>query len=90
VFVGLTIVKRESGFMMTAKEFEEQLVALLHREPFQPFIVEYEHGDRFEVDARYVSHSGGAAGYIDPDGELFLFDWRNVRQFIQPASEARK
>jgi hypothetical protein len=85
----MTIDQRECLRMMNPKEFEEQLVALLHREPFEPFIVEFDHGERFEVDARYVSHSGGAAGYIDPIGRLFLFDWRNVRQFIQPASEAR-
>ncbi len=75
--------------MMTPKEFEEQLVALLHREPFEPFIVEFDYGERFEVDAPFVSHSGGSAGYIDPDDQLYLFDYQNVRQFIQPTSEAR-
>jgi hypothetical protein len=67
---------------MTPKEFEEQLAALLHREPFQPFIVEHDHGERFEVDAPYVSRSGGSAGYIAPDQKLYLFDYRNVRQFL--------
>jgi hypothetical protein len=49
--------------MMTPKEFEEQLVTLLHRSPFEPFIVEVDYGEGFEVDAPFVSHSGGSAGY---------------------------
>jgi hypothetical protein len=75
--------------MMTPPEFEKKLAALLDREPFQPFIVEYDHGERFEVAEPYVSRSGGSAGYITADQKLYLFDCQNVRQFLLTPSEAR-
>ena len=36
---------------MTAEQFEQSLRDLLRREPFQPFTVEYTHGDRFAIDS---------------------------------------
>jgi hypothetical protein len=66
---------------MTAKEFEETLRGLLDRKPFQPFIVEYNDGERIEVDVPDVAFSGGAAGFLGKDF-LHSFDYKNVKRFI--------
>ncbi len=61
---------------MTAKEFQERLVSLLHKRPFVPFEVELLCGDKFVVDrSDAVSWGGGAAGFIAADGEIYLFDY---------------
>ena len=67
---------------MTAKEFQERLVGLLHQRPFVPFEVELTCGDKFVVDRPdAVSWGGGAAGFGAADGEIYLFDYTRTRQF---------
>jgi hypothetical protein len=74
---------------MTRDEFAQQLRTLLRRRPFQPFTVILLTGDRIEVDApEAVSLGGGAAGYLSPSGEAFLFDCRGVREIVESAPEA--
>jgi hypothetical protein len=74
---------------MTAAEFERSLRALLQREPFEPFVIEYLDGERVEVDAPYVAFSGGAAGYISPARHLHFFDHTNVKSFHPTTQGAR-
>jgi hypothetical protein len=74
---------------MTVQEFEERLKSFLHRKPFQPFIVEYIHGERFEVDAPFVAWNAGGAAYIGPNKEVFFFDHSDVRQFLPAYSETQ-
>jgi hypothetical protein len=46
-------------------------------------------GERIEADVpEAVSLGGGAGGYVDPSGEVFLFDFRGVREIVEHASEA--
>ena len=73
---------------MTAEQFEQSLRDLLRREPFQPFTVEYTHGDRFAIDSPdHVALSGGAAGYLGAD-VVYFFDHTNVSRFLPSRSEA--
>jgi len=73
---------------MTAHEFETTLRELLNKDPFQPFIVEYEDGERFEVDGPHVAFAGGAASAHAADNEIYFFNYKNVRQFHPTSQEA--
>jgi hypothetical protein len=67
---------------MTANEFQERLVSLLHQRPFAPFEVELLCGDRFVIDQPdAVSWGGGAAAGGAADGEIYLFDYTRTKQF---------
>jgi hypothetical protein len=73
---------------MTRQEFENSLRKLVARRPFQPFIVEYTSGERFEVDGPYVAFSGGAAGFIGPNQSLVhFFDHTTVKGFAPVKKE---
>ena len=67
---------------MTAKEFQERLVSLLHQRPFVPFEVELTCGDKFIVDrSDAVSWGGGSAVCGAADGEIYLCDYTRTQQF---------
>jgi hypothetical protein len=76
---------------MTPAAFEESLRALLRRQPFQPFLVELINGETFTVDrSDAVALGGGAAGFIAEKGDIYFFDYRNVRRLgdtmIEPSA----
>jgi hypothetical protein len=74
---------------MTATEFEESLLALLHRKPFVPFEVELHDGERFTVDRPdAVSFGGTSAGFLSEEYSLHDFDWKTTRRMGAPVSEA--
>ena len=78
---------------MTREEFREQLIRHLRRTPYRPFTVVLTNGDRFEVDdPQYVAHNirvnGSAGGYINAQGEPFIFDHETVQEFIAAGAEA--
>ena len=67
---------------MTAKEFQERLLSLLHARPFVPFEVELVCGDKVIIDRPdAVSWGGGAAGFGAADGEIYLLDYTRTKQF---------
>ncbi len=46
-----------------------------------PFEVELLYGLRFIVDCPdVVSWNGGAAGFIDGDGEIYFFDYQDTKE----------
>ena len=69
--------------MMSMKrdDFEQQVRTSLRRRPFRPFSIVLTTGTRFEVDApEALAFDGGAAGYLNPNGEPFLFPCEDVLQ----------
>jgi hypothetical protein len=76
--------------MMTREQFTQTLTSFLRRRPFQPFTVVLADGERLEIDnPEAVGHSGnGSAGFIDPDKEVYFFDFSNVRAFLPGVTEA--
>jgi hypothetical protein len=77
---------------MTAKEFDKALLAFLRREPFQPFTVVFDNGERFVVEEPHVVHGGDAGGgdaaYIDANDHVHFFGSHNVAELIPAATEA--
>jgi hypothetical protein len=70
--------------MMTRAQFDQVTRSLLKRQPFQPFVIEYDDGQRFVVgQPSELASFAGSASYFDPAGELHLIDSENVRQVIE-------
>lgn len=76
---------------MTKDEFENTLEKNLHRQPFQPFVVELTSGRRIVIKKLPVAHGGGGAGFIDPDdGALVDFVHNDVRSMGALEQEVHK
>ncbi len=74
---------------MTADNFEETLDVLMPRQPFKPFTVELNTGQRIEIDhPRAVSSRGGFAVFTSPGGALIMFDHESVNQIINLPAHA--
>lgn len=63
---------------MTPEQVEEKLIALKHRKPFVPFVVEMTSGEELEIGTPGLSICGGGAGFTGPDGGLVDFEFKNV------------
>ncbi|MFM9962386.1 MAG: hypothetical protein ACKV2Q_14325 [Planctomycetaceae bacterium] len=63
---------------MNAREIDDQLIELKHREPFQPFEVELLDGRVISFVDPNFAINGGAA-FLSDDYELVTFDWNDVR-----------
>jgi hypothetical protein len=64
---------------MSPEQVEEKVIELIHREPFVPFVVELQSGQRLEVPHPRLAINAGGAGYIGRDGGLVDFDFNSVR-----------
>jgi hypothetical protein len=64
---------------MTRKQVEEKLTELIHRQPFEPFIIELKSGEQMDIRAPGIAfdHTGG--GFIGPEGGLVDFWFKDVR-----------
>jgi hypothetical protein len=65
---------------MDQETFEETLCSFLRREPFEPFIVEMEDGERIVVEEPTVAFNGRVAGYLNPSFEIQTFQAEQVLQ----------
>jgi hypothetical protein len=65
---------------MTSEAFEQQLLALVHREPFSPFLVELENGRRIAIDRPAVAINNGGAGFLSDADGLVDFSCDEVRR----------
>jgi hypothetical protein len=76
--------------MMPAEAFEQCLRGLLGREPFQPFVIELDTGERFRVESKksVLYREGGTALYFHPDDDMDFVHCDGVRRFIEPAEKA--
>ena len=68
---------------MTAENFDQVLIALNQRTPFQVFTVELHGGQRFEIDhPRAMVVRDGVAVFLAPGGVPIWFDHDSVNQII--------
>ena len=73
---------------MTPEQVEVQVIELIHREPFVPFVVEMTDGQFLEIPHPRLAINGGGAGFIGPDGGLVDFEFKSVRSIRFPKIEA--
>ena len=75
---------------MTADHFDATLEGLMTRQPFKPFTVELNTGQRIEIDHHLaISSRDGFAVFTSPGGTLVFFDHDSVNQIINaPAHSA--
>lgn len=74
---------------MTAEQLETTLRHFLHQEPFRPFVVELNDGNRIEVNRPSLAIGGGGASFFGPDWELVEFNCeevRDIRQVVEGAT----
>ena len=73
---------------MTPEQVEHQIIELIHREPFVPFVVEMADGQLLEIAHPRLAINGGGAGFIGPDGGLVDFEFDTVRSIRLSRIEA--
>ena len=68
---------------MTSARFQQLLDTLMNRKPFQPFTVQLQGGDRFEIDhPRATVVRDGVAVFLAPGGVPVWVDHESVNQII--------
>ena len=68
---------------MSIENFESLIELLLDRRPFQPFTIELENGQRFEVDHRHaLAIQQGMALAWPPGGAPLWFDHQSVTSIL--------
>lgn len=63
---------------MTPQQVEDRIIELIHREPFQPFVVEMTNGETLEIPHPRLAIAGGGAVFFGPDGALVDFEFKTV------------
>ena len=63
---------------MLPEQIEEEVIALIHREPFEPFLVEMTNGTTIEIPHPRLAINGGGAVFFGPDGGLVDFEFQQV------------
>jgi hypothetical protein len=72
--------------MMKRQQFDDAVRPFWKRQPFRPFVIEYEDGERFIVsDPNRFSCGGGTASLFHPDDSLDIIDHENVSRVIDLA-----
>jgi hypothetical protein len=71
--------------MMTRLTFEEELRAHLRRQPFRPFVIEFDDGLQWVVERPEVVsyYTGDSALYFHPDGSFDFVDCDAVRRMVE-------
>jgi hypothetical protein len=71
--------------MMSTADFEQKMQALLHRKPFQPFLIELDDGEQWVVGQKEaLMYLGGDTGvYFRPDGSFDFVDCQAVRRVVE-------
>jgi hypothetical protein len=78
-----TPAKKEQAMMKRA-DFEKVMATMLHRQPFRPFLIELDDGERLVVGQREaVHHYVGSAVYFRPDGNFDFVDPENVNRLLE-------
>jgi hypothetical protein len=78
--------------MMKPEAFEQAVNSFRHSQPFRPFVIELDDGERIVVrDPKELSCCFGGADYEGPTDDDFAFiECYDVSQVVElPASEAR-
>jgi hypothetical protein len=66
--------------VMNAAFFEATLFELLHREPFQPFVVAMTDGRLIEIKRPGLAVGGGGASFLTPECDLVEFNCEDVQE----------
>ena len=64
---------------MTPEQVAEEVIQLIHRNPFVPFVVEMTDGTMIEISHPRLAINGGGAVFFGPDGGLVDFEFEQVR-----------
>jgi hypothetical protein len=76
---------------MTAKQFDETLGVLMSRQPFKPFTVVLNTGQRYEIHGPYsTAYKDGAAVHLAPAGVPVFFDHESVSQIFNSERGKRR
>ena len=68
--------------MIDPNQFDETVRRLIKQEPFVPFYVEMDDGQRIWIRQPAMAWGGGRASFIDPeDGALVGIDYEHVVGF---------
>jgi hypothetical protein len=67
---------------MTQEHFTQQLRDFLHRQPFQPFLVELQDGRTIAITEPAVAIAGSAAGFLSDTDGLVSFSCDEVRRMV--------
>ena len=63
---------------MTRQQVEAEVIQLIHREPFVPFVVEMSDGNSIEILHPRLALTSGGAVFFGTDGGLVDFDFDHV------------
>jgi hypothetical protein len=71
---------------MNTEQFEDTMREFVHRQPFEPFVVELRDGRAIEVTTPEVAFHGDGAAFLTDDFVLVNFDRDDVRaiRFLFP------
>ena len=64
---------------MSTAQVEEQVIELIHRQPFVPFVVEMSDAHCLEIPHPRLAINGGGAVFVGPDGGLVDFEFKLVQ-----------
>ena len=70
--------------MMKSHQFQQAVDAFKQRQPFQPFVIELDDGQRLVVeDPEAFKCFAGGGTWFWPNGDLLLVDGEDVRQVVE-------
>ena len=70
--------------MMKRHQFQEAVDAYKQRQPFRPFVIEMDDGQRLVVeDPKAFPCFAGGGTWEWPDGELMFVDAEDVKQVVE-------
>ena len=70
--------------MMKREQFDQLARSFWKRQPFRPFVIEYDDGQRFVVaDPELFSCYAGSADLFHADGSLDILDHENVARIVE-------
>lgn len=74
---------------MRKKEFEDRLLALVHGDPFFPFVVNLRDGRQIPIKRPPVVYSDGYASFIDLDEQALVeFSYKETKPFAFMTQES--
>lgn len=69
--------------MLAREEYQTLVDSKRKRQPFYPFIIEMDDGDRFLIDRPEKFHCWMGSGTLtEPDGSFHFVDWDQVKAVV--------
>lgn len=73
--------------IMIQSQFQDRLREFLHREPFEPFLIELSDGQRLLIDGEGLAFAGSWATFLSSSYDLHTFTCEQVREIRLPSHE---